>query len=465
MDGTDKVESANFIVSLWKRFTRGSVNRNILGALLTVGGIMFLVKLISMVKDMVLAYSFGTGDAIDAFIIAFIIPNFIISILGSTFRAAVIPTFIEERENKGPEAAQQVLSGIVVLALVFLIALTLLMTLFCDPILKFLGSGFSKEKLDLCREIYFGLLPIIFLSCFSRIFSAVLNADKRFGIASACDVFIPTIIILFVLCFADSWGIHALVWGTVVGFFVNWLTLFIVLKSKKLSLKPRWTGFTPPIKQIIHQYVPLMMGYFIILSAEMIDKAMASMLPAGSVASLNYGIKIPSVVMGICSAGLGTAVLPYFSQMVAEKNWLGMGHTLRKYFWMIIKLSIPLALLLILCSELMTKILFQRGAFSESDSQIVSSIQSMYFIQLPFHLIKVLGIPILNSLKQNQALMKNAAFHTVINIGLNFVFMGPLGVKGLALATSVAQILSCVVIYWYINKIEHLNLKKMLFKN
>ncbi len=464
MDGTDKVESANFIIKLWQRLTRGSVNRKIFGAFLTVGSITGFVKIVSMIKDQVVAFIYGTGNSVDAFVIAFIIPNFVISILGGTFRAAVIPTYMHEKETKGQKASEEVLSGIMVLALVLLTVLSVLLTIFSMPILKILGSGFDEEKIILCQKIYFCFLPMIIFNCFSKIFGSVLNAKKVFGIAAMCEVVIPVFAIIFVLNFGQDIGIFALVWGSVIGFIVNSVILYFSVKKRNVNLRLKWYGFTPEIKSIIHQYIPLMMGQFIILSADMIDKSMASMLDAGNVAALNYGVKVPSVIIGISVSGLGSAIFPYFSQMVSRQDWEGIANTVKKYFWLIIQLSIPIVILLIFSSEFIVKILFERGAFKESDTQLVGMIQAMYLIQIPFYLIKALGVPLLNSLKHNKALMQNAAFHTVINISLNFILMKPLGVAGIALATSISQVISCIMVFWFLKRLGNVSLIKMVFR-
>src|SRR5919199_382001 len=83
-----------------------SVNRRIFRAAFVIGALTFGVKLVSLVKETTVAASFGTGDALDAFLIAFLLPTFVIYVLGASLNAALIPTYIEVRDRQGPEAAQ-----------------------------------------------------------------------------------------------------------------------------------------------------------------------------------------------------------------------------------------------------------------------------------------------------------------------------------------------------------------------
>src|SRR6266545_5486658 len=93
--------------SRWHLLSSRSINHRIFLAAIVIGSLTFGVKLASMVKDSIVAASFGTGDAIDAFFIAFLLPTYIINVVGGSFNAALIPIYIETREHDGPTAAQR----------------------------------------------------------------------------------------------------------------------------------------------------------------------------------------------------------------------------------------------------------------------------------------------------------------------------------------------------------------------
>src|SRR5882762_6419444 len=90
-----------------------SVNRRILAAALTVGGLSALVKLVATLKELVVAYRFGTGDAIDAFLIAILIPQLVINVVAGSLAPAFTPVYIEARETEGPAAARELLGSAV----------------------------------------------------------------------------------------------------------------------------------------------------------------------------------------------------------------------------------------------------------------------------------------------------------------------------------------------------------------
>src|SRR4051812_45837618 len=113
----------------WNIWREHSINRRIFAAMLTVGGFALLVKLAATWKDLVVAYQFGIGDTLDAFLIAFALPSFAINVVAGSFNAALVPTFIQVREHEGWEAAQRLFSNIMVWSAILLIVVAALLAL------------------------------------------------------------------------------------------------------------------------------------------------------------------------------------------------------------------------------------------------------------------------------------------------------------------------------------------------
>src|SRR3954452_5288544 len=88
----------------WLRLSSGSINHRIFLAIIVVSSLTFGVKLASMVKDIIVAASFGAGDTMDAFLVAFLLPTYLINVVGGSFNAALIPIYIETQEREGKDA-------------------------------------------------------------------------------------------------------------------------------------------------------------------------------------------------------------------------------------------------------------------------------------------------------------------------------------------------------------------------
>ena len=195
-----------------------SHNSKIFTAAVLIAFITVAVKLVSMVKELVVASAFGVGDELDAFLIAFIVPTFAINVIGGSMNSALIPVFIEVRENKGKESAQKLFSNILVMSSAFLICISVVLALLSPAILKTLGSSFSDEKLVLTEKLFLIILPIVLVNGLATTWSAILNAGERFGLVPIASLSIPVIIIITLLVGSIEMGVFALAVGTLAGF-------------------------------------------------------------------------------------------------------------------------------------------------------------------------------------------------------------------------------------------------------
>ncbi len=437
--------SVNFLIPLWNRFAGGSTNRRIFGATLIVGFFTLLVKLASFLKELVIASTFGTGDALEAFIIANLIPAFIVNVVsGTSLNSAIMPTYIQVREQEGPLEAQRLLSGIITLTLLLQFATIAVVIVVGPYLLNFLGSGFNEEKIILSQKLLYFLLPIIVLNGLIKTLTTILNAEERFAFAAYIPAAVPVVSVLSILFYADAIGIYALAIGFVIGFGLQLFVLAVVLKKKNIIITPRWYGITPPVRQVIHQYFPMLTGALMVGSTTMVDQAMAAMLEPGSVASLTYGEKLPATLVGISAMALGTAVLPYYSKMVANENWQGIENTLRTYRWKIVQIAVPFTLVFYYFSEPIVQMIFQRGAFTVEDTVLVGQVQAMYVLKIPLFLLTTLMVRLVSSLKFNKLLMYGAMISVVVNIIFNFLLIKIMGLPGIALSTVLVYVVSFV---------------------
>nr|WP_242037218.1 lipid II flippase MurJ [Coleofasciculus sp. FACHB-125] len=444
----------------WKKLTSGSTNRQIFGAAVTVALMTALVKVAAAGKELVVAWKFGTGDELDAFLIALLVPSFIINVVAGSFNAALIPTYIQVREKEGVEAAQKLFSGVIVWSLGLLLITTILMVVTAPLYLPWIARGFSREKLDLTFRLLWVIAPVVLLDGLVVIWVALLNAGERFALAALSPIITPVISVIFLLV-CSSWGIFALAGGLLCGAVLEMVVMGVALKRQGISLRPRWYGFDPHLRQVAGQYVPMIAGAFLMSSTNLVDQSMAAMLSPGSVAALNYGNRVIAFPIGLMATGLGTAVIPYFSKKVACEDWTGVRYTLKRYICLIITITVPLTGFLFFFSETIIQVLFQRGSFTHEATRLVAQVQAFYALQIPFYLTGILLVRLLSSLLSNHILLGGAIINLTTNVLFNFIFMRKIGLPGIALSTSCVYLISLVFLMRYylykMKKIESLS--------
>jgi putative peptidoglycan lipid II flippase len=424
-----------------------SVNRKIFRAVTVLSGFSGVVLLATTARELVVANYFGRSDALDAYVTAYVLPLFIVNLVSKSFDVAVIPTFVEVRESEGAEAAQRIFSGALVWSLALLLTVALLLVAFAPYYLPLLGSGFGASKLLLTRKLLYFMLPVIVMSAVTVNGTALLNAGERFALPALLPVLAPLGGLLCLIALGNRWGIYALAAGTVVGTGLQTAGLMVFARSHGLSLMPRWSGFDPKLRQVVGQYIPMVAGALLMGTTELVDQAMAAMLPSGSVAALSYARKIVNVLVVVGAIPLGAATLPYFSDMVAKHAWDACRHTLRTYTGLILLATVPITAGMVVFAQPLVRILFQRGAFTAADTAVVSHTEAWLALQVPCYLVGNMAVRLISALKRNGVLMAIAAVNTVVNAILNWVLMWRYGVAGIALSTSIVYLVSCALVF------------------
>lgn len=426
---------ASAIWRLLQRQSAGSTNRQIAGAAATVGVATALVSLVSVARELLVAASFGTSDALDAFVVAILLPTYILNVVGGSVGSALIPTYVRVHDREGPEEAERALSSVVALCAGLLLLAAIFLAIASSTILPMLASGFVASKLHLTQQLFVLFLPVVVFGGVASIWSSVLNAKDRFALVAFSQVLIPISAIL-ALIIGREWGIFALMVGMVGGFALRLGALGWELSRLGVPIVPRWHGVSPAVSQIGVQYAPLVAASALFGGTALIDQAVAASLEPGSVAALGYGTKVVLLATGLGAAALGTAVMPFFSRMVAASEWDQLRHSLRTFSLIILVTTIPVVVLLSVFSVPIVELLYQRGAFTTDDTEIVARIQALYALQLPFFGVGILYSRVISSLGANRLLLWQAVVCLISNAVLALLLSRFLGVAGIALATS-----------------------------
>jgi putative peptidoglycan lipid II flippase len=423
-----------------------SIHRSILNAIFTIGGLSLISKLLYAGKDVLVAREFGLNSQLDAYLTALVLITFVINLTAGAFDAAFIPTYIETRQADGLKAAQALFSAVLGRITIVLLGASAALLAVSPLVLRFFAVGFSPEILGLSQQFLLLMTPTLLVTGLSTILGAVLNANEHFTMVALSPMASPIAVVVFLLIAVHDWGIYTLVAGAVAGSLIQLGILIWELGRHRLLAKPSWGGDSAAVHQILLQYLPMVAGAFIMSGTEVVDKAMATPLGPGSVSALSYGYKLVAIILNVGAAALGTALFPPFSRLIAAKDWAGAWRMLRQYSVLILIVTLPLTVGLIYFSEPLVRLIFERGAFTAQDTQLVSHVQSFYFLQIPFYMLSIAVVRVLSSLRKNHVLMAIAVVNLFMDIILNQVFIRQFGLAGIALSTSVVYLISFILI-------------------
>src|ERR1041385_2432253 len=178
----------------FRKSAADTTNRKIFRASLIVGSFALAARLAGMLKELIVARSFGRGDEVDAFLIAFLLPSFALNIGMNALGYALVPVYIEIRQRDGNDAANQLFSNVLVLGTGAIICVAGLFGLLAPFFLPVLGHSFSPEKLELTRHLLYVLLPWIIIGGIATLATALLNANEKFALPALIPLFTPLVL-------------------------------------------------------------------------------------------------------------------------------------------------------------------------------------------------------------------------------------------------------------------------------
>jgi len=421
-------------------------NRRIVLATILVGVLTIVVKVAATLREVLVAANLGTGDAAEAYIVAWVIPGFVALLISDSVVSCLLPLYASARLRRGQEAGDQVYAEILLIGVILLELATIVLALTPRVFLPLLASEFSPEKLALAERLWLMMLPAVFMGGLAAIWSGILNAGNKFGLAAVSPIAAPLISILGLTLFPD-YAVDALAVGFVLGFAVQLSVLGWSLRRQGIRLAPAWFGGQPETRRMFAQFLPLTVNNVVFNGLLLVDTAMAATLGNQQVAILTYGSRLILPILGVTSTALGTVIFPLFSRMVAEEDWRGVQRSLSHYTRLILVSSVPLTGLLILFSSQIVRVVFQRGEFSANDTLAVSHVQATFALMIPCYALASVYSRVVVSLQKSQLMLIVSSFVFVVNLVGNIVFKAWFGIEGIALATVVNYTIQASVLY------------------
>ena len=427
---------------------RNSVFKNIL----LVGGITLCIKFLGFYKETVVAANFGLSLTLDTFFIAMLVPGFIQHVFLGAFKNVFIPNYIAESKTENELASFQG-TGFLATGLISLV-FVLIAYLFTDTYLEVFFTGHEDEYYRLIKLQFHILLPCVFFWGFSSLLSGLLIINEEFTYSSFEGVFIPIPIILCLLFFKDTLGNTVLAVGTLIGTICSFFYLLFVCIRKRI-LKISYPDFKNENARFMFKQIPAKVSSgFLTGMNGVVDQFFAAQLVIGSVAAINYGLKIPAFLIGILVIALTNVLLPKFSKMILEDR-----ENAYKFFFKIIKLLFISAaffsILGIFLSDFLVELFFQRNEFSAEDTIIVSKIQKIFLVYTPFAICGMVVVSFLTSMNKN-AIMAYVSLGAVIaNVILDYIFIKYFGVFGIALCTTMVVVIKNIFLLYFVARTRH----------
>ncbi|WP_374483289.1 murein biosynthesis integral membrane protein MurJ [Zoogloea sp.] len=425
---------------------------NLLRALVTVSGMTLLSRILGFVRDFVQARAFGAGIEMDAFVVAFRLPNLLRRMFAEgAFSQAFVPILAEYKNKRGPDETHRLINHVAsALGLVVLIV-SILGALASPAIIYATAPGFSDntEKFELTVQLTRITFPYIFFMSLVALAGGVLNTWSRFAIPAFTPVLLNLSFIFMALFAAPYFDPPILVLGWAV--FIGGLAQ-VVLQLRplaKIGMLPRFSlDFSDPgVRRILKLMAPAILGVSVSQISLLINTVFASFLPSGSVSWLYYADRLMEFPSGMLGVALGTILLPSLSKMHADEKPAEFSALLDWGLRLTLLLTLPASVGLALLAVPLISTLFHHGAFSANDVLQTRTALVAYSLGLTgLILVKVLA-PAFYSRQDVRTPVRIGIMSLIITQLMNLAFIGPFQHAGLALSIGLASCFNATLLY------------------
>ena len=397
-------------------------------------------RIFGLLRDLLSASILGANIYSDIFFVAFKLPNLFRRVFAEgAFSQSFIPAFA--KSTKKTIFSFKIFTKF----FLFLLFLSLIVTLFSQYITKIIALGFDEKTIEIASPliaINFYYLPLIFCVTF---FGSLLQYKNHFTTTAFSTALLNIALIVALLLSKDLEKIeivYALSYGVVAGGLLQLLAHIIALKSKGL-LKIFKYGFLYRKKEIkkeeksfLKSFLQAIVGNSTPQISAFLDTAIASFLAYGSISYLYYANRVFQLPLALFAIALSVGVFPKIARYIKLKDEKSANRLFREGFWILFfLLSLSSAVGIIFSSEIV-KLLFERGAFTQKDTLESAKVLSMYLVGLiPFGLAKLFSLYLYATHNQKRA-AKISLIALSVNVLLYALLVAPLGVSGLALASS-----------------------------
>jgi len=394
-------------------------------------------RLTGLLRDAAIAYAFGASASYDAFLVGLFIPQALRQVIGEAgLASAFIPVYAKAQARGEGQAFARSFLRILLLFLPLLAAMGSVLSRLYVPIL---AAGFPPEKMAVAVNLASFLFPLIVFISLAAFQAALLNAHGRFFLPALAPAFLNLGMVAGALLFSRLFQppILGLVVGTLSGGAA--MVLFLFPSSRRLLGKGSPAPFVhPDLPEAGKRLLPCLAGVLVVEANTLVDNRLASYLPHGAIATLQYAMRLFQFPIGILAVSVATVALPALSQNFASAEKEGFRQTLRHGFLLSSALMIPASLGLFLLAKPIVAVLFERGEFQPSDTLWTAQNLTGYVVGLWAYALVYLFSRAFYALGRPSLPLLGAALSLLVNVGLNLWWVRIWGTFGLALATGVA---------------------------
>ena len=412
-------------------------------------------RILGVVREQVLAALFGAGNAMDAYNVAFRIPNLVRDLFAEgAMSSAFVPTFTRQLTTSGKEAAWRLGNNIVNALIVITGLVVLLGIVFAEPIVTAFAGDYAAVpgKLELTILLTRIMLPFLVFVALAAALMGMLNSLHQFFIPALSPAMfnVATIVCALVLVpIMPGLGlppIAAIAIGTLVGGVAQLTLQWPLLRRQGFSYRPILDWRDAGLRRVLTLMGPGTIGLAATQINVFVNTVLATGEGTGAVSFLNFAFRLMYLPIGLFGVSIGTATLPAVSRHAAEHNHAAVRSTIADSMTLMMLLNVPATIGLMVLATPIVRVIFERGAFTPDATVATAAALRFYAIGLLGYSVVRIASPTFYAIGENRTPVKVSVATVIVNAGLNIMLVRVMGFRGLALGTSIAALFNAALL-------------------
>ena len=438
-------------------------------------------RVLGMIRDAVLAFAFGTTDAMGAYSVAFALPNLFRRLFGEgALTAAFIPVLTSLVEDDDQKGAQRLTN----LALTLLVVILAGLTLVGEGIILLMATLVdTTPRFALTLGLAAVMLPFLITICVVALFQAVLNVRGHFATPALAPILLNVFIIGGALLAAPLWGddptrqIYGVALSVLMAGVVQVAVQVPVLRRHGFRFRAVWDTASPQLRRVATLMLPMVLGLGIVQINTFVDqliamgfsrhtaadgtlvthfqlwgRSIAYPMKQNAVSVMYYAQRLYQLPFGVFTIALGTAIFPVLARHAHHRDRAALTGTLNRGLRLATFIALPCTVGMMLVATPLVRAYLQRGRFTPEDTPDVVLMTAVYVAGLVSFSVLHLVIRAFYALEDALTPVKTAVWAAVANFLMNVTFIWFFGIRALAASTVIAATGQALVLIWLLRR-------------
>ena len=412
-------------------------------------------RLLGLVRDQVLAYLFGAGNAMDAFTIGFRIPNLMRDLFAEgAMSAAFVPTFTRRLAARGRDDAWKLGNQLINVLIVTTGLLVVAGIVLAAPLVSLFAGDYAEVpgKLELTTTLTRIMLPFLSLVAIAAAFMGMLNSLQHFFTPALSPAMFNLAMIASGFALVPLMPrlglppITGMAIGAIAGGFGQVIMQWPALHRAGYRYRPMLNLRDPGLREILRLMGPGTLGLAAVQINLLVNTVLATGEGTGAVSWLSYAFRLMYLPIGLFGVSIATAVLPGLSQQAARGAPDAMRQTISSALRLMLMLNVPATIGLVALATPIVALIFERGSFTAADTAATAAALACYAPGLLGYSAVKIVVPSFYALGDSRTPALISVGSVALNVALNLLLVRFLGYRGLALGTAIAAVVNAATL-------------------